>query len=131
MQMQKTTAISVLSSLLAVGAIAGGAVEAGLLPCSWRTTIRQCKTSFFFKEPRISCRSNCHKVIEEKWVFIARTSQCFEQLQRNEKIKKVNPYFLTHPLSTERIKNIKLNTNNQNLKEYNRLNQEFKLIRQS
>ena len=53
----------------------------------------------------------------------------FEQLQRNEKIKKVNPYFLTHPLSTERIKNIKLNTNNQNLKEYNELNQRFKLIK--
>ena len=38
----------------------------------------------------------------------------FEQIQRNEKIKKLNPYLLTHPLSTERIRNIKINFEGQN-----------------
>jgi len=53
----------------------------------------------------------------------------FEQLQRNEKIKKINPYFLTHPLSVERIKNIKLNSEKQVLREYRELNHKFNLIK--
>ena len=53
----------------------------------------------------------------------------FKEIQRNEKLKKINPYFLTHPLSTERIKNIKINFDNQNIKEYKNLNNRFNLAK--
>ena len=53
----------------------------------------------------------------------------FSEIQRNEKLRKINPYFLTHPLSTERIRNIKINLENQKIKKYKRLNDRFKLAK--
>ena len=35
-------------------------------------------------------------------------------LEKNENFKQLNPYFLTHPLSSERKKNIYFNLKNQN-----------------
>ena len=53
----------------------------------------------------------------------------FEQIQRNEKIKKLNPYALTHPLSNERIRNIKINFEGQKLRKYKDLDYRFKLVK--
>ena len=43
----------------------------------------------------------------------------FKILERNESLKKINPYFLTHPLSSERKKVIEMNLLNQNKKVLN------------
>ena len=54
----------------------------------------------------------------------------FEKLQNNERLKKINPYFLTHPLSSERIKNIKLNIRkDQKLRDFSTLNKRFSLVK--
>ena len=129
MQIQKTTAISVLSSLLAVGAIAGGAVEAGSALLMGSQQLGNAKLLSFSRNQESLADQTAIRLLRKSGFSLQGLINVFEQLQRNEKIKKINPYFLTHPLSAERIKNIKLNNNNQNLKEYNELNQRFKLIK--
>ena len=58
---------------------------------------------------RISSRSNAIRLLKRNGFSLQGLINIFGEIQRNEKLRKINPYFLTHPLSTERIRNIKIN----------------------
>ncbi len=129
LEMQKTAAISVLSSILAVGAIAGGAYEAGSALLMGSQQISNARLLSFSRNQESLADQTAIRLLKKSGFSLQGLINVFEQLQRNERIKKVNPYFLTHPLSIERIKNIKLNSEKQILKEYSELNHRFNLIK--
>ncbi|MAI76580.1 MAG: hypothetical protein CBC25_05180, partial [Pelagibacteraceae bacterium TMED65] len=129
LEMQKTTAISVLSSILAVGAIAGGAYEAGSALLMGSQQLSNARLLSFSRNQESLADQTAIRLLKKSGFSLQGLINVFEQLQRNEKIKKINPYFLTHPLSVERIKNIKLNSEKQILREYRELNHKFNLIK--
>ncbi len=129
MAMEKNSVISILSSILAVGAIASGAYEAGSAILMGGQHISRAKQLAFSRSQESLADQTAIRLLKENGFSLQGLINIFEQLQRNEKIKKINPYFLTHPLSTKRIRNIKMNIENKLTKKYEKLEYRFKLVK--
>ena len=53
----------------------------------------------------------------------------FKSLEKNESLKQLNPYFLTHPLSRKKKQNVYFNLKNQNIKNFKNLEKKYLLIK--
>ena len=129
MAMEKTSNISILSSLLAIGAIASGAYNAGSALLMGGQQLSASKLLSFSRSQESLADQTAIRLLKKNGFSLQGLINIFEQIQRNEKIKKINPYLLTHPLSNERIKNIKINFDGQKLKKYKDLDYRFKLVK--
>lgn len=129
MAMEKSSAINILSSILAIGAIVGGAYDAGSAILMGGQQLSGAKLLSFSRSQESLADQTAIRLLKKNGFSLQGLINIFEEIQRNEKIKKVNPYFLTHPLSTERIRNIKLNFDNQKTKEYKKLRYRFNLAK--
>ena len=129
MAMEKTSNISILSSLLAIGAIASGAYNAGSALLMGGQQLSASKLLSFSRSQESLADQTAIRLLKKNGFSLQGLINIFEQIQRNEKIKKINPYLLTHPLSNERIRNIKINFDGQKLKKYKNLDYRFKLAK--
>ncbi|MEE2695058.1 MAG: M48 family metalloprotease [Pseudomonadota bacterium] len=127
--MKKTSAISILSSILAIGAIAGGATDAGTALLMGGQHISRAKLLAFSRSQESIADQTAIRLLKKNGFSLQGLINVFQQIQRNERLKKVNPYFLTHPLSNERIKNIKKNLDNQKITKYKDLEHRFSLAK--
>ena len=105
--MEKTSNINILSSLLAIGAIAGGAYDAGTALLMGGQHLSNRRLLSFSRSQESLADQTAIRLLKRNGFSLQGLINIFEQIQRNEKIKKLNPYALTHPLSNERIRNIK------------------------
>ena len=69
-----------------------------------------------FSFSRISRDQTAIRLLKRNGFSLQGLINIFSEIQRNEKLRKINLYFLTHPLSTERIRNIKINLEIKKLK---------------
>ena len=129
MAMEKSSAINILSSILAIGAIVGGAYDAGSAILMGGQQLSGAKLLAFSRSQESLADQTAIRLLKKNGFSLQGLINIFEEIQRNEKIKKVNPYFLTHPLSLERIRNIKLNFDNQTIKKYDNLGYRFNLAK--
>ncbi len=129
MAMEKTSNINILSSILAIGAIASGAYNAGSALLMGGQHLSTTKLLAFSRSQESLADQTAIRLLKRNGFSLQGIINVFEQIQRNEKIKKLNPYLLTHPLSTERIRNIKINFEGQKLKQYDELDYRFKLAK--
>lgn len=126
---KKSSAISILSSILAVGAIASGAASAGTALLMGGQHLGTAKMLAFSRSQEHLADQTAIRLMKSNGFSLRGLINIFEKLMKNEKLKKLNPYFLTHPLSSERIKNIKLNLNNEKTSDFKNLNLRFNLIK--
>ncbi len=129
MAMEKNSVINILSSILAVGAIASGAYSAGSALLMGGQHLSNARLLAFSRSQESLADQTAIRLLKDNGFSLQGLINIFKEIQRNEKIRKINPYFLTHPLSTERIRNIKINFDKQNIKKYTRLNQRFNLAK--
>ena len=129
--MEKNSVINVLSSILAVGAIAGGAYNAGTAILMGGQHLGTSRMLAFSRSQESLADQTAIRLLKKNGFSLQGLINIFSEIQRNEKLRKINPYFLTHPLSTERIRNIKINFENQKIKKYEKLNdcQRLSLLR--
>ena len=104
---KKSAMMSILSSILAVGAIAGGAPAAGSALLMGGQHLSATRTLAFSRSQEHLADQTAIRLMNKNGFSLKGLINVFEKLQNNERLKKINPYFLTHPLSSERIKNIK------------------------
>ncbi len=127
---KKSAMMSILSSILAVGAIAGGAPAAGSALLMGGQHLSATRTLAFSRSQEHLADQTAIRLMNKNGFSLKGLINVFEKLQNNERLKKINPYFLTHPLSSERIKNIKLNIKkNQKLRDLSLFNRRFSLIK--
>ena len=129
MAMEKTSNINILSSLLAIGAIASGAYDAGSALLMGGQHLSNRRLLSFSRSQESLADQTAIRLLKRNGFSLQGLINIFEQIQRNEKIKKLNPYALTHPLSNERIRNIKINFEGQKLRKYKDLDYRFKLVK--
>ncbi len=129
MALEKNSIVNFLSSILAVGAIAGGAYEAGSAILMGGKHLSTAKLLAFSRSQESLADQTAIRLLKNNGFSLQGIINVFEQIQRNERFKKFNPYFLTHPLSSERIKNIRLNMDEQVTKKYADLNYRFNLAK--
>ena len=127
--MEKTSNINILSSLLAIGAIASGAYDAGSALLMGGQHLSNRRLLSFSRSQESLADQTAIRLLKRNGFSLQGLINIFEQIQRNEKIKKLNPYALTHPLSNERIRNIKINFEGQKLRKYKDLDYRFKLVK--
>ena len=127
--MEKNSNINILSSLLAIGAIASGAYDAGSALLMGGQHLSNRRLLSFSRSQESLADQTAIRLLKRNGFSLQGLINIFEQIQRNEKIKKLNPYTLTHPLSNERIRNIKINFEGQKLRKYKDLDYRFKLAK--
>ncbi len=127
--LEKTSKINILSSLLALGAIASGAYDAGSAILMGGQHLSNRRLLSFSRSQESLADQTAIRLLKKNGFSLQGLINVFEQIQKNEKIKKLNPYALTHPLSNERIRNIKINFEGQKLKQYKSLDYRFKLAK--
>ena len=118
MAMEKNSAINILSSILAVGAIAGGASEIGSALLMGGQHLSMAKMLAFSRSQESLADQTAIRLLKNNGFSLQGLINVFKEIQRNQKLKRINPYFLTHPLSSERIRNIQINLEDQEIKEY-------------
>ena len=127
---KKSAMMSILSSILAVGAIAGGSPAAGSALLMGGQHLTSARALSFSRSQEHLADQTAIRLMNKNGFSLKGLINVFEKLQNNERLKKINPYFLTHPLSSERIKNIKLNIRKDTkLKNFSSFNQRFSLIK--
>ena len=129
MAMEKSSVINILSSILAVGAIASGAYEAGSALLMGGQHLSNARLLAFSRSQESLADQTAIRLLKINGFSLQGLINVFKEIQRNERLKKINPYFLTHPLSNERIKNITNNLENQRILNYPDLNHRFKLAK--
>ncbi len=129
MAMEKNSVINILSSILAVGAIAGGASDVGSALLMGGQHLSTAKMLAFSRSQESLADQTAIRLLKKNGFSLQGLINVFKEIQRNEKLKKINPYFLTHPLSNERIRNIVINLENQKVRQYQGLNIRFKLAK--
>ena len=127
--MEKTSVINILSSILAVGAIAAGASDAGSAILMGSQQISGSRMLAFSRAQESLADQTAIRLMKKNGFSLKGLINVFEEIKKGEKIRKINPYMLTHPLSTERIKNIQLNLEKQKIKKYKDLEKRFKLAK--
>ena len=122
--------ISIISSILAVGAIASGSPQAGnALLLGGQQLSRANILAFSRKQESIADQTSI-RLMKMSGLSLNGLIEMFKLLERKEKFKSFNPYFLTHPLSNERKKDIEFHSSSQkNVKTYPELEKRFKLIK--
>ena len=118
-------AMSILSSILGVGAIASGAPQAGTALLMGGQHISTARSLAFSRSQEHLADQTAIRLMKKNGFSLDGLINIFEKLKSGEKLKRINPYFLTHPLSSERIKNIKLNSNNQKLNDFSIFNNSY------
>ncbi|MBD23344.1 MAG: hypothetical protein CL572_06780 [Alphaproteobacteria bacterium] len=127
--MEKTSMINIISTILAAGALAAGAGPAGTAILMGGQNLGTGALLSFSRTQESLADQTAIRLLKESGFSLQGMLNIFEILERNESLKKINPYFLTHPLSSERKKVIKLNLQNQNLKSFKSLNLKFSLVK--
>lgn len=130
---EKTSMINILSSLLAVGAIASGASggsQAGTAILLGGKQIGMANLLSYSRSQESVADHTAIRLLKNSGFSLQGMVDLFELLERNESFKQFNPYYLSHPLSSERKKNILLNMKKKyKTKAYKNLNKRFSLIK--
>ena len=129
---EKTSMIDILSSLLAVGAIASGASgssQAGTAILLGGKQIGMANYLSYTRSQESVADQTAIRLLKNSGFALQGLVDLFELLERNENFKQFNPYYLTHPLSSERKKNILLNIKNEKVNEFSELKKKFRLIK--
>ena len=126
---EKTSMISIISSILAAGAIAAGAGQAGSAILLGGQQLGASRFLSFSRSQESLADQNAIKLLKKSGFSLQGMLNIFKILERNESLKQLNPYFLTHPLSSERKKNIYLNLENQKTKSFGLLEKKYNLIK--
>lgn len=95
---------SVLSSILAVGAIAAGAPDAGTAIMLGGQHIGQKQFLSFSRNQESFADQTAIKLLQKSGYSTNGMYELFEILEKKERISRFNPYNMTHPLSSERKK---------------------------
>ena len=117
--------ISIISTILAAGAIAAGAGEAGTALLLGGQNLGTASFLSFSRSQESLADQNAIKLLKKSGFSLQGMLNIFKSLERNETLKKPNPYYLTHPLSSERKKYVYLNLKNQKIKSFEELNKNF------
>ena len=120
---------SVLSSILAVGAIAAGAGEAGNAIILGGQHIGKRQLLSFSRNQESFADQAAIKLLKSAGYSVNGMYELFRILEKKERISSYNPYNLTHPLSSERKRIIEFHLDNDvNKKKNYELEKKFKLI---
>ena len=128
-EMEKSSMINIISSILAAGALAVGAGSAGTAILMGGQNLGTGRLLAFSRTQESLADQTAIRLLKKSGFSLEGMLNIFDILERNESLKKINPYFLTHPLSSERKKIIKLNLENQNKKNFKSLNLKFSLVK--
>ncbi len=126
---KESSIINILSSIIAAGAIASGAPGAGTAILMGGQHISQANLLAFSRSQESFADQTAIRFLKKSGFSVHGLMEMFKLLERNEKFKQFNPYFLTHPLSSERIKNIEFHLDKKKTKDFAHLNKEFLLIK--
>ena len=122
--------ISILSTILAIGATVGGSPEAGNALILGGQHLSQANLLSFSRTQESFADQTSIRLLNSSGFSINGLVQMFKLLEKNEKFKRYNPYFLTHPLSSKRKQDVKVHAKNQkNIKQFPELNKRYKLIK--
>ena len=121
---------SVISSILAVGAIAAGAPSAGSAILMGGEHIRQQQILSFSRNQESFADQAAINLLKKSNYSVKGLYEVFEILEKKERFSKINPYNRTHPLSIERKRVIEnhIDINNET-KSNIELNERYKLIK--
>tara|TARA_B100000287_G_scaffold297239_1_gene280380 strand:+ start:368 stop:1672 length:1305 start_codon:yes stop_codon:yes gene_type:complete len=126
---EKNSIISIISSILAAGAIAAGAGQAGSAILLGGQQLSAARFLSFSRSQESLADQNAIKLLKKSGFSLQGMLNIFKILEKNENLKQLNPYFLTHPLSSERKKYINLNLKNQKTKNFDLLEKKYSLIK--
>ncbi|MAZ46166.1 MAG: hypothetical protein CMM98_01115 [Rickettsiales bacterium] len=126
---EKTSMISIISSILAAGAIAAGAGQAGTAILLGGQKLGAARFLSFSRSQESLADQNAMRLLKKSGFSLQGMLNIFKILEKSENLKQLNPYFLTHPLSSERKKNIYLNLKNQKIKNFDHLEKKYNLIK--
>ena len=122
--------VSIISSILAIGAAAGGSAEAASAIMLGGQHLSKANLLSFSRSQESFADQTSIRLLKKSGFSLEGMIDLFKLLERREKFKQYNPYSLTHPLSSKRKNNIKMHLMDQNnLKEFPRLNQRFALVK--
>ena len=128
--MEQSSMINIISSILAAGALAAGAGSAGTALLMGGQNLGTSRLLAFSRTQESLADQTAIRLLKNSGFSLEGMLNIFKILERNESLKKINPYFLTHPLSSERKKVIEMNLLNQNKKSFKSLNLKFALVKQ-
>ena len=126
---EKTSMISIISSILAAGAIAAGAGQAGTAILLGGQQLGTARLLSFSRSQESLADQNAIRLLKKSGFSLQGMLNIFKILEKSENLKQLNPYFLTHPLSSERKKYIYFNLKNQKTKNFDLLEKKFNLIK--
>ena len=127
--MEKASMISIISSILAAGAIAAGAGNAAGALLLGGQQVGAAGFLSFSRSQESLADQNAIKLLKKSGFSLQGMLNIFKFLEKSETLKKPNPYYLTHPLSSERKKHIFFNLKNQKIKDFKGLDKKFSLVK--
>ena len=126
---EKSSMINIISSILAAGAIAAGAGQAGTAILLGGQQLGSASFLSFSRTQESLADQNAIRLLKKSGFSLQGILNIFKVLEKNESLKKINPYFLTHPLSSERKRNVKFNLKDQKIKNFKSLEKKFLLVK--
>ena len=121
---------TMISSILAVGAIAAGSPSAGSAILMGGEHIRKQQILSFSRNQESYADQTAIKLLKKSNYSVKGLYELFEILERKERFSKINPYNRTHPLSIERKRVIENHIDyKNNIESNNLLNERLKLIK--
>jgi predicted Zn-dependent protease len=127
--MEKSSMINIISSILAAGAIAAGAGQAGTAILLGGQKLGSASFLSFSRTQESLADQNAIRLLKKSGFSLQGILNVFKVLEKNESLKKINPYLLTHPLSSERKKYVEFNLKDQKLKNFKNLENKFLLVK--
>lgn len=119
---------TIISSILAIGAgIAGSSDAAGAILMGGQHINRQNQLSFSRKQESYADQAAI-RYLKKSNYSIKGMYEMFSILEKKEKFSKINPYSITHPLSSERKKIIALHLDTNEIKKNDKLNIKLRLV---
>ena len=121
---------TMISSILAVGAIAAGSPSAGSAILMGGEHIRKQQILSFSRNQESYADQTAIKLLKKSNYSVKGLYELFEILERKERFSKINPYNQTHPLSIERKRVIEDHIDyKENIESNYLLNERLKLIK--
>ena len=121
---------TMISSILAVGAIAAGSPSAGSAILMGGEHIRNQQILSFSRNQESYADQTAIKLLKKSNYSVKGLYELFEILERKERFSKINPYNQTHPLSIERKRVIEDHIDyKENIESNYLLNERLKLIK--
>ena len=121
---------TMISSILAVGAIAAGSPSAGSAILMGGEHIRKQQILSFSRNQESYADQTAIKLLKKSNYSVKGLYELFEILERKERFSKINPYNQTHPLSIERKRVIEDHIDyKKNIESNYLLNERLKLIK--